>query len=222
MYLILYSNLLLNLGKSIRAGREFSLRSCIRLRAAGYAIRSTSPSPSNYTHWKEDSSISSRENIYSDENLSGTIRMEAIVPDMSFKLTRIKPIQILSTALSQQLIKSDSRIFQENLKMGYITMNQTRKLVVLQETDVSISQTPQVGIWIRLNAQWCHNENEDILLEHPYIWGACVRFLNNIHIQTRAMVDTATFLLVRSLLKFCKILFFCFLLFAFLLLFYYT
>ena len=87
-------------------------------------------------------------------------------------------------------------------------MNQTRKLVVLQETDVSISQTPQVGIWIRLNAQWCHNENEDILLEHPYIWGACVRFLNNIHIQTRAMVDTATFLLVRSLLKFYSKFFF--------------
>ncbi len=170
------SNLIQNLGKTIRSTREFSLRSCLRIRAAGHVqkIRNT---------------------------LSGSYRFEAILPNVSFHGVRIKNVPILSTPLSLKLAKHIPTMVpttstdSSNVcpQMGYLTMNQTRKLVPLLETDPSITMSPIVGVWVSLPD---NDEVSSTILSHPLAWGSCVRFMCSERIQDKAFIASNTFLFV--------------------------
>ncbi len=83
--------------------------------------------------------------------------------------------------------------------MGYLTLNQTRKLVPLLESDGSVSTTPTVGLWVQFTggASPRHSTDEVSLVSHPFCWGACLKYLSNDHLQDRRFADTETFLLVR-------------------------
>ena len=102
-----------NLWKALRGGSRFALRSCCRLRARGSGARSTAPDGS--------------------ESLAGTVRFEALVPDLSFRACQIKPIPILATPLTKLLTNPNQPL--TDASMGYISMNRTRKLVFAQETE---------------------------------------------------------------------------------------
>ncbi|KAJ1417447.1 SCL-interrupting locus protein N-terminus-domain-containing protein [Ochromonadaceae sp. CCMP2298] len=176
------TNLIQNLGKSIRSSREFALKSCLRVRAAGYAQRTSAFGQEG-----------------AGEALAGTVRFEAILPNVSFQMAQIKPIPILSTPLSNQLVRRSSHV-DGPPRLGYLTMNQTRKLVMLQENDPSVPLVPLVGLWVRFSVDWVEalgqgQGGEGGLIDHPYCWAACVRFLNADSIQQRAMVASGTFLL---------------------------
>lgn len=170
------SNLIQNLGKTIRSTREFSLRSCLRIRAAGHVqrVRNT---------------------------LTGAYRFEAILPNASFHGVRIKSVPVLSTPLSLKLAKHVPTISpapsndSNNVcpQMGYLTMNQTRKLVPLLETDPSIATSPIVGVWVSLPD---NDEVSSTILSHPLAWGSCVRFMCSERIQDKAFIAPNTFLFV--------------------------
>ena len=103
--------------------------------------------------------------------LSGTLRFEAIIPNISFQITKIKTIPVLSTPLSIILAerKSNNNIYSNGSKdssrndnvnkdlgprppqVGYITLNQTRKIIPLLENDPIVSLTPLVGVWTAFN-----------------------------------------------------------------------
>ena len=80
--------------------------------------------------------------------------------------------------------------------MGYLTLNQTRKVVPLLESDTAVSLAPIVGVWVAIDEPTGgvpsrpHN-----FLDHPYVWGACVRFMNNAKIADRLYIDKDTFLM---------------------------
>jgi hypothetical protein len=90
----------------------------------------------------------------------------------------------------------------EASNMGYLTLNQTRKVVLLSESDVSLSSTPIVGVWVRLATSTAENAHfYDLdwkqLAHHPYCWSACVRFLYHSRICHRMCVAKDTFLMVQ-------------------------
>jgi len=170
------SHLILNLGKSITSSREFSLKCCIRIRGGGCAVVTQ----------RSSSSVM----------LDGVVRLEAILPAMSFQTVRISAIPFLSTPLSNQLL-SDRRwtpVDGHPLldKTGYLTMNQTRKLLPLLEDDSCVSHVPVVGLWVKLRS----STEGASALRHPFCWASCVRYLNTSTVQRRVFVANGTFLLV--------------------------
>ena len=114
-------------------------------------------------------------------NFNGTLRFEAILPNISFQVTQIRTIPILSTPLSIKLARrknknnrynndnnnnyddrnnaysgsssysnsnSNSNGNNNNLpQVGFVTLNQTRKIVPLLEHDHAVSLSPIVGVW---------------------------------------------------------------------------
>ena len=73
---------------------------------------------------------------------------------------------------------------------GFITLNKTRKAVLLMEDDPLAYSMPLVGVWIQgtvlssctgasLGKSW------ESALRDPTVWAACVRYMSNQHIKER-------------------------------------
>ena len=174
-----------NLGKSASIGKDYSYRSCFRLRAIGKVFRN--------------------QNM---KTLNGTVRFECIIPNLSFQAVRINIIPILSSTLYENLINNsvhnngknnnDQLLIFQTPKIGYLTMNQTRKLVFLLENDLSISRIPIIGLWICLHPDMVENCSIKDALYHPYCWGAFTKFIYNSNIKNKEFIAKDTFLLVNS------------------------
>jgi len=154
------AQLIRNLGKTIRGSREFSIRSCVRVRATGCVSRG------------------------GDGGLSGSLRFEAIVPDVTFQLVAVNPLPVLSTPLSLSLCR---KAHSAGPKMGFLTLNQMRKAVPLLETDPALPMVPVVGVWVTVPPGQS--------IEHPLVWGALLRFLGSDMVKERVWVAPHTFLL---------------------------
>jgi len=183
-----------NLAKSIRFGREFSLRTIFRYRAIGCC-----------------------RNSGASQRIMGTVRFESVAPNISFSAVQISPLPILSTALAVTLLSicensssgklnehQQSGYLQEHRyllplpHMGFLTLNQTRKLVYLLESDDSISRIPIVGVWVCLSsADIGSTQSVQSILSHPFVWGAFIRYVCSNHIKRRAQLEDDSFLLVR-------------------------
>ena len=222
-----------NLGRSICSGRNFSLKSCIRVRGLGFASQSSSPSsaerggsPGGESTTTTQTTTAGTGPCHGKELLCGTLRLEAIMPNISLQAVQVRPVPVLTTPLSRQLCTG----IPSNLppSMGYLTLNQTRKVVMLLEDDSSVPMVPLVGVWVKFHnsEMWNNVESHqphgydsagyggggggDLLqpqqlepaiasspLNHPYCWAACVRFLNSDAVQQRILAADETFLMVR-------------------------
>jgi len=192
--------LLLNLGKAIRAGRETSLRSSMRIRAAGCA------------------------RLHPGGRLHGTARFEVVLPDVSFRFNRIRAVPVLSTALSIKLARRGGTSPNKGNSgpcptMGYVTLNASGKAVPVLETDAAVGTSPLVGVWTAhdddhtasgsgsgsgsggrraATAASGGEGSDERAVRHPLTWAACLRYLHNEHIKERVHADGAdAFLLVR-------------------------
>jgi hypothetical protein len=157
----LRSNLLTQLSTT----RNFSLKSCMRIRAQGFVCNSTT------------------------NRLDATLRFEAVVPNVPFLFQRIRPPPLLSTPLSLRLTTLELPHASEQ-SMGYLTLNKTRKVVPLLETDPAVSLAPLVGVWVQ--ARGGGGRVEDVH-RNPFVTGACVRFLRDSKIRERAFVEANEF-----------------------------
>ena len=164
--------LLSNLGKSIRLSSELSFKSIVRTRCTGI-LNSTSL------------------------NWSATLRYEIFLPNVSLQLVRLDLLPIQSTDLSLALLESSKRNF-DSFDSGYLTLTQTRRVVLLHESDVTVSSIPIVGVWVAVPSIALSKPNlaTKLLLSHPVIWCACVRYLYTVKVRDRVHVDSNTFLMV--------------------------
>ena len=110
-----------------------------------------------------------------NENLKGSFRFESTIPRVSFSVVQISPIPIISNPLTAQLLSLANTSILAAPKMGFLTMNQTRKLLFLTEDSGSLSRTPIVGVWTALDV--APHSTSSTHLHHPFVWAACTRFL---------------------------------------------
>jgi hypothetical protein len=170
----------------------FSLKSCIRIRAATIASKS------------------------SDDYLNGTVRLEAIAPQISFQAVQVRQIPFMATPLSHILlnqrpeaISGPSRL---TSRFGFVTLNQKRNIVTLLETDPAVSLCPIVGVWVYVDlpkmsasnsnsnsSSHGNHDNLKLYLENPFVWGACLRYQFSERIKDRAYVSSNTFLMVNNI-----------------------
>eukprot|EP00795_Rhopilema_esculentum_P016830 gene16830-8300_t len=104
-----------------------------------------------------------------------------------FEAKPIKSIPIIPTALAKNL-SGPMRLsyVQGSPKFGYLTMDQTRKLLLLLENDPKVDSLPLVGIWI--------SGVEDI--SHPFTWACCLKFIRADYINERVIAPPSSFLLL--------------------------
>lgn len=131
-----------------------------------------------------------RAQITPRESLDGVdfnLQWTAVTLANSFKCVPVKPIPIIPTALARNL-SSNLNIsqVQGTYKHGYITMDETRKLLLLLQSDPKVSSLPLVGIWL---AGIIH-------VYSPQVWACCLRYMFSSSIQERVFSESGNFIIV--------------------------
>ncbi|XP_059877679.1 SCL-interrupting locus protein [Delphinus delphis] len=128
--------------------------------------------------------ITSRESL---DTVDFDLDWAAVTLANTFKCTPVKPIPIIPTALARNL-SSNLNIsqVQGTYKYGYLTMDETRKLLLLLETDPKIYSLPLVGIWL----------SGIIHIYSPQVWACCLRYMFSSSIQERVFSESGNFIIV--------------------------
>ncbi|XP_007521404.1 SCL-interrupting locus protein isoform X2 [Erinaceus europaeus] len=134
--------------------------------------------------------LSLRAHFTYSENLDSTdtdLHWTAVTLANTFKCTPVKPIPIIPTALARNL-SSNLNISQVQgiYKYGYLTMDETRKLLLLLESDPKIFSLPLVGIWL----------SGIIHIYSPQVWACCLRYIFSSFIQERVFSESGNFIIV--------------------------
>uniref|UniRef100_A0A3B4UTM4 STIL centriolar assembly protein n=1 Tax=Seriola dumerili TaxID=41447 RepID=A0A3B4UTM4_SERDU len=111
----------------------------------------------------------------------------AVCPSVGVDVQPVRAVPVIPTALLRTLT-SVSRPLQHaaNRQRGFLTMDQTRKLLLLLESDPKASNLPLVGLWL---SGVTHIYNPQVLA-----W--CLRFLFSSALQDRVLSESGCFLLV--------------------------
>ncbi|XP_023077365.1 SCL-interrupting locus protein [Piliocolobus tephrosceles] len=75
---------------------------------------------------------------------------------------------------------------QGTYKYGYLTMDETRKLLLLLESDPKVYSLPLVGIWL----------SGIIHLYSPQVWACCLRYIFNSSVRERVFSESGNFIIV--------------------------
>ncbi|XP_007608980.1 SCL-interrupting locus protein isoform X1 [Cricetulus griseus] len=128
--------------------------------------------------------ITPRESV---EGVDFDFHWTAITLANSFKCVPVKPIPIIPTALARNL-SSNLNIsqVQGTYKHGYVTMDETRKLLLLLESDPKVYSLPLVGIWL----------SGIIHIYSPQVWACCLRYMFSSSIQERVFSESGNFIIV--------------------------
>nr|XP_010589608.1 SCL-interrupting locus protein isoform X4 [Loxodonta africana] len=128
--------------------------------------------------------ITSRESL---DNVDFGFDWAAVTLANTFKCIPVKPIPIIPTALARNLSSnlSISQV-QGTYKHGYLTMDETRKLLLLLESDPKVYSLPLVGIWL----------SGIIHIYSPQVWACCLRYVFSSSIQERVFSESGSFVIV--------------------------
>ncbi|XP_034874508.1 SCL-interrupting locus protein [Mirounga leonina] len=134
--------------------------------------------------------LSLRAHITSRESLDIVdldLHWAAVTLANTFKCRPVKPIPIIPTALARNLSSnlSISQV-QGTYKYGYLTMDETRKLLLLLESDPKVCSLPLVGIWL----------SGIIHIYSPQVWACCLRYMFSSSIQERVFSESGNFIIV--------------------------
>ncbi|XP_072723120.1 SCL-interrupting locus protein [Ciconia boyciana] len=121
------------------------------------------------------------------DNLHFNFHWASITAANILEYTPVKSVQIIPTALARNL-NSPMNIaqVQGTYKCGYLTMDQTRKLLLLLESDPKAYALPLVGVWLSGVTHICS----------PQVWACCLRYLFSSSIQERVFSESGSFLIV--------------------------
>ncbi|KFV93010.1 SCL-interrupting locus protein, partial [Fulmarus glacialis] len=122
------------------------------------------------------------------DNLHFNFYWASITAANILEYTPVKSVPIIPTALARNL-NSPMNIaqVQGTYKCGYLTMDQTRKLLLLLESDPKAYALPLVGVWLSGVTHICS----------PQVWACCLRYLFSSSIQERQVFsESGSFLIV--------------------------
>ena len=95
-----------------------------------------------------------------------TLVCHATVACVSFMLTPLRLLKVIPTTLSQTLYERVT--VDAPSATGYLSMDQTRRLLLIPELDPKVRQVPLVGVWV---------SGVDSLAD-SYVWAALARYLH--------------------------------------------
>ncbi|XP_051816478.1 SCL-interrupting locus protein homolog isoform X2 [Acanthochromis polyacanthus] len=114
-----------------------------------------------------------------------SLSWSVVCPSVGVDVEPVRVIPIIPTALLRSLT-SISQPRAVSRQRGFLTMDQTRKLLLLLESDPKAFSLPLVGIWL---SGVTHIYN-------PEVWAWCLRFMFSLSLQDRVLSESSSFLLV--------------------------
>uniref|UniRef100_A0A1A8FKU7 TAL1 (SCL) interrupting locus n=1 Tax=Nothobranchius korthausae TaxID=1143690 RepID=A0A1A8FKU7_9TELE len=115
-----------------------------------------------------------------------TLSWVAVCPAVSVDVQPVRAIPIIPTALLRSLTSIGRSPQPGSHQRGFLTMDHTRKLVLLLESDPKACSLPLVGLWLSGVTHVCS----------PQVWARCVRFMFSSALQDRVLSESGCFLLV--------------------------
>uniref|UniRef100_A0A3Q3KJE5 SCL-interrupting locus protein n=1 Tax=Monopterus albus TaxID=43700 RepID=A0A3Q3KJE5_MONAL len=117
-----------------------------------------------------------------------SLSWSAVCPAIIVDVQPVRAVPIIPTALLRNLTSISRLPLQHaaNRQRGFLTMEQTRKLLLLLESDPKASSLPLVGLWL---SGVTHIYN-------PQVWAWCLRFLFSSALRDRVLSESRCFLLV--------------------------
>lgn len=110
-----------------------------------------------------------------------------VCPSVAVDIQPVRAIPIIPTALLRSLTSvGRPSPHAAGRQRGFLTMDQTRKLLLLLESDPKASNLPLVGLWL---SGVTHVYN-------PQVWVWCLRFMFSSGLQDRVLSESGSFLLV--------------------------
>jgi hypothetical protein len=107
------------------------------------------------------------------------IKCEILYPSISFQFTPISPLKLVSTPLSVKLTQNKRDKFQA----GYLTMDQSGRVLPLLPSDPLAYKYPIVGIWVSGIPESQNSKACPIM--HPLVWANCVQYIENTNIKDK-------------------------------------
>ncbi|XP_039623180.1 SCL-interrupting locus protein homolog [Polypterus senegalus] len=121
------------------------------------------------------------------DNINFSLHWRAVTVANTFDVTPVRPISIIPTALARNLSRPvNIAHVQGTCKYGFLTMDQTRQLLLILESDPKAYTLPLVGIWL---SGITH-------INSPHVWALCLRYLYSASIQDRVLSENGNFLVV--------------------------
>ncbi|XP_028856717.1 SCL-interrupting locus protein homolog [Denticeps clupeoides] len=121
------------------------------------------------------------------DRLQFSLHWAAVAPGSVLEAVPIRAVPIIPTALVRNLSGPVAQcVSGDRQKRGYLTMDQTRKLLLMLESDPKIYTLPLVGVWL-CGVTHIHN---------PQVWAWCLRYLHSSSLQDRVMSEGGAFLVV--------------------------
>ncbi|XP_016376627.1 SCL-interrupting locus protein homolog [Sinocyclocheilus rhinocerous] len=119
------------------------------------------------------------------DRLTFDLSWAAVTLSCTLDAVPVRAVPIIPTALARNL-SSPAGVTQNSRKRGFLTMDQTRKLLLILESDPKAYALPLVGIWLS-GVTHIHN---------PLVWAWCLRYLHSSALQDKVMSEGGTFLVV--------------------------
>ncbi|XP_006635054.3 SCL-interrupting locus protein homolog [Lepisosteus oculatus] len=121
------------------------------------------------------------------DSLCFRLHWAAVTVANTLDATPIRPVPIIPTALARNLTSPMGLTqVQSTCKFGFLTMDQTRKLLLLLESDPKAYTLPLVGIWLSGVTN----------VQSPQVWVCCLRYLFSSSLHDRVMSEGGGFLVV--------------------------
>ncbi|CAJ1059545.1 SCL-interrupting locus protein homolog isoform X2 [Xyrichtys novacula] len=116
-----------------------------------------------------------------------SLSWSSVSPSVAVVVQPVRSVPVIPTALLRSLTSINRPLpHAANRQRGFLTMDQTRKLLLLLESDPKVSTLPLVGLWL---SGVTHIYN-------PQVWAWCLRFLFSSSLQDRVFSESSCFLLV--------------------------
>ncbi|KAJ7993255.1 hypothetical protein DPEC_G00270550 [Dallia pectoralis] len=124
------------------------------------------------------------------DRLSFCLRWAAVSPGNTLDATPVRPVPIIPTALARNLSGPASLTAplhsSSSRKRGFLTMDQTRKLLLILESDPKAYTLPLVGVWLSGVSH----------ISNPQVWAWCLKYRFNSFLQSKVLSGGGAFLVV--------------------------
>ncbi|XP_069578515.1 SCL-interrupting locus protein homolog isoform X2 [Brachyistius frenatus] len=121
------------------------------------------------------------------DSASFSLDWSAVSPSVGVDVQPVRAVPIIPTALLRSLTAVGRPLTHATGRQrGFLTMDQTRKLLLLLESDPKASNLPLVGLWL---SGVTH-------VYSPQVWAWSLRFMFSSALQDRVLSESGSFLLV--------------------------